>query len=113
MVTDKERVKKSYLEQGIINPILNIYATSTPVGLDKTINIKSIATGLIGRFLIFKETDNTPPPLFYGVGDNNQPKEQIPTEIINKLDLITQRARETDKGYNPEYGLEFWGILFR
>ena len=109
----RESKKKSYIEQGIINPILNIYATSTPAGLDNTINIKSIATGLIGRFLIFKETDNTPPPLFYGVGDNNNSREEIPNDIINKLDLITQRARESDPGYNPEYGLEFWGTPYQ
>lgn len=104
-----EEKKKSYINQGLINPIVNIYATSTPIELDKSITYRSIANGLIGRFFIFREDENFPRPMSYGISSHQ--KESIPESIIYKLGMIIAkgRSKDTEFIYNPAYGLEYWG----
>ena len=101
--------KESYLEEGVENPFMNIYATSTPGKLDGMICEDTLASGLMGRTLLFREFEDMPKSKGYGFGAVK--KTAIPKKIHDRFNNIVcrGRAQDTTMTYRPDYGLEFWG----
>lgn len=101
--------KLSYLTDGLKNPFMNLYATSTPAKLDGMVSEDTLSSGLMGRTLLIREFEDFPKAKAYGFGSIN--REEIPKKIHDRFNNIVHRGRAQDKTmtYRDDYGLEFWG----
>lgn len=106
---DNERRKLDYIKQGVPNPFMSFYGTSTPLNLDGLVTPNNIASGLIGRSIILKEYDNYPPATSYGFGQKRMATE-LPIQIKERIKNIFHRGRANDKTmtWREDYGLEYW-----
>lgn len=109
--TKKQRLEKklSYLSHGLEDPFINIYATSTPAKLDGMINEDTIASGLMGRTIVFREYEDFPLAKTYGF--KSRVNTPIPESIQTRFNNIVQkgRAQDTTLTWREDYGLDFWG----
>ncbi len=105
-----EERKLSYPRDGVPNPFMSFYGSSTPVNLDSLVRPETIASGLIGRAIIVKEYDNYPAPVSYGLG-SVKPDTDLPESIKERVRNIYHYGRAQDRTitWREDYGLEYWG----
>lgn len=105
-----EKKKMDYVKNGVPDPFMSFYGTSTPVNLDGLVTPGNIASGLVGRSIILKEYDNYPPATSYGLG-SSMLKKELPNEIKERVKNIYLKGRAQDRTvtWREDYGLEFWG----
>lgn len=102
--------KRSYVEKGLDNPFANIYATSTPIKLDSIISEDNIGSGLIGRFLLFREWDDAPMATTYGIQEDAF-SLSIPDNLQERFNRVIQKGMANDVTFTwrDDFSREFFG----
>jgi len=106
----RTELKEDYLKRGLKNPFFSMFGVSTPHSMDGVISAGNVASGLIGRTIIFREFEELPDPRFYGI-DVPRVKSSISDDLAFRIRNISNKGRINDKTqeYGGEVGLEFFG----
>ena len=87
----------TYIDKGVPDPFISLYATSTAAKLDSIVNHDTLTSGLMARTLLFKEYLDTPDKKSYGIKAIK--KVETPLELQKRFNNIVTKGRAQDTTY--------------